>query len=313
VGDNCSDHSPWPVWTGFGEFIAPDGTYYPSKTLWDVLNLLIVPLVLSAGAILFNRSEKANEERISDDRQKEQVLQNYLDKMAELLLKENLLEKKGSEDPAINVAQIRTVTALRLLDKGRKRILLDFLQDSGLSGFVLQNATLSGVELNNLKLSTFNLSNCLLSLANFEGAFLNNVDMSEAIVTLANLSGANLSGANLSGTILDESNLSKTFLHGADLSGASLRDVNLSGAFLLSSESPDPKDASQIRLLKVFKYSGTNLSAANLSFHGYIIPLPHSPSPPFTEKNPHALHLRLVPRPHPQPDVLRLLRLPAPR
>jgi hypothetical protein len=46
--------------------------------------------------------------------------------------------------------------------------------------------------------------------------------------------------------------------------------------------------------------------------------LPHSPSPPFTEKNSaelksHAIHLRLVPRHHPQPYVLRILRLPDPR
>jgi uncharacterized protein YjbI with pentapeptide repeats len=258
--------NPWPLWTGFGGFIAPDGTYYAAKTLWDVLDLLIVPLVLAIGAILFNRSEKANEQKITDDRQNEQALQNYLDKMAELMLKEKLLEKKDAlENPIVDVAHIRTITALRILDKGRKGILLQFLQDSGLSDFVLQKATFLSADLSYLRLSAFNLSRSLLSFANFEGAHLNNIDMREAIVSGANLSGANLSEANLSGAIFDESNLTNTFLSGANLRGASLRKANLQGAELRGAEFPSLIGAQLTVRQRVFKISGDNSSAANLS------------------------------------------------
>src|SRR3990170_688331 len=131
----------WAGWTGFGAFTAPDGTYYPAKTLWDVLDLLIVPLVLALGVYWFNKSEKANEQKIADDRQKEQALQNYLDKITELMLKESLLEKKDTPDhPVVEAAQIRTITTLRTLDLTRKNILLQFLRDSNLADFVLRGA-----------------------------------------------------------------------------------------------------------------------------------------------------------------------------
>src|SRR3712207_6525243 len=40
-------------WTGFG-----------TRTLWDWLQLLIIPVVLAVGAYLFNRAERRNELRI---------------------------------------------------------------------------------------------------------------------------------------------------------------------------------------------------------------------------------------------------------
>src|SRR6266487_4686517 len=64
------------------------------KTLWDWLQLLIIPTVLAVGGYLFNLTISRNEQRIASDNQRETALQDYIDKMSELLLKEHLSELK---------------------------------------------------------------------------------------------------------------------------------------------------------------------------------------------------------------------------
>jgi hypothetical protein len=140
-------------------------SYYPAKTLWDFFDLIVIPAVLAIGAILFNKSQKDNEQKISDDRQKEQALQNYLDKIAELLLEKNRLDKDETLwDPVLEVAQIRTITALRSLDSARKNLVLQFLRDSGMGVFLLQGASLEDIELSNINLYKINLVETKLNL-----------------------------------------------------------------------------------------------------------------------------------------------------
>src|SRR5215472_8166170 len=80
------------IWTGFFH-----------KTLWDWMQLLIIPIVLAVGGYLFNYSISRNEQKstklreqiergIALDNQHEEALQGYIDKMSELLLHEKLRE-----------------------------------------------------------------------------------------------------------------------------------------------------------------------------------------------------------------------------
>src|SRR5574341_1743595 len=117
----------WPTGSGFGDYFGPTGELVRGKTLWDWMDLLIIPFVLALGAYFFNRSERRNEIEVAEkarqtdreiaaDRQNEATLQNYLDKMTDLLLKEKLLEKKDNkDDPIVDVAHVRTVTTIRTL------------------------------------------------------------------------------------------------------------------------------------------------------------------------------------------------------
>src|SRR5437660_377531 len=77
------------------------GTGFPGKTLWDWLQLLIVPLVLAIGALLFNLANSRTERQIAIQRyeqnqqialenQRETALQVYIDRMSELLLDKGL-------------------------------------------------------------------------------------------------------------------------------------------------------------------------------------------------------------------------------
>jgi hypothetical protein len=201
----------WPEWTGFAGFADPSGEYHPAKTLWDWLDLLVVPAVLGIGALLFNKATRDREQRVSEDQRREEALQNYLDKMAELLLKEKLLEKKNDpDDPVVDVAQVRTVTTLRILDADRRTVLFQFLRDSNLVDFILAKASLAEADLSKTN--------------------MHSIDLSDANLERADLSGSNLYKANLHGANLYKANLSWADLSNAKLAKADLRNAELTRA-----------------------------------------------------------------------------------
>src|SRR5260221_13262358 len=130
-------------WTGFNEHIGPRvPQYQPTKALWDWLQLLIIPLVLAIAALLFNLATTRTEQKIAAqryeqdrhialDKQREGLLQTYLDRMSELLLKEKL--RSSAVDAEVrNVARVRTATILFQLDARRIGYVFAFLRESRL-------------------------------------------------------------------------------------------------------------------------------------------------------------------------------------
>ena len=236
-------------WTGFGDYAKPTGVDERGKTLWDWLDLLIIPAVLAFGALWFNRAERKSEREIADNRLREETLQAYLHRITDLLLKEDLRKsKEGDEVRAI--ARARTLATLRRLDGERNKILLEFLQESGLTNkddpiIHLRGANLSKTDLSRnvllidlvgADLSEANLSGTTLLAASLSGTKLYRVNLSEAILFTADLREAdlreaNLSGANLSAAKLVEANLCGANLCGAFLTGTDLCFANLSGAY----------------------------------------------------------------------------------
>ena len=265
----------------------------PGKTLWDWLQLLIIPVVLAIAGYLFNLTVSRNEQKstqlrdqtereISSDNQRESALQQYIDKMSEHLLA-NKLRKSSQEDEVRNIARVRTLTVLPRLDASRKRSILLFLYESSLIEkskpiIDLKDADLYGAYLSNAKLSNSKLSNAKLNVADLSGADLSGADLSGADLTEANLSDAdlsnadlsrgelhrvNLSNANLSDADLSNANLSGVKLYGADLSGADLRFAKLRFA-KLHRVNLSNSDLSGVNLDRA-NLSGANLSGANLS------------------------------------------------
>ena len=106
-------------WTGF------NGNNKSSKTLWDWLQLIFIPAVLTLGAIWYTARQN-HDLQITRDNQRETMLQTYLDKMSELLLHENLRTSKRGDDVR-NIAHARTLTVLPQLDPNRKRSVILFL------------------------------------------------------------------------------------------------------------------------------------------------------------------------------------------
>jgi flagellar basal body-associated protein FliL len=131
-------------WTGLGPYTPPtkNNNFQRGKTLWDWLQLLIVPIMLVIGGFWLNQIQKSREEESAKkraeaeykrtcDNRRETFLQAYIDNMSELLLKEHLRESKP-EDEVRKIARVRTLTVLQRLDAVRKFSVLLFLHASGL-------------------------------------------------------------------------------------------------------------------------------------------------------------------------------------
>jgi len=172
--------------------------YQPRKALWDWLQLLIIPLVLAIAALLFNLATTRTEQNIAAkryeqdqkiaakryeqdqeialDKQREDLLQTYLDRMSELLLKEKLRSSEASSEVR-NVARVRTITILFQLDARRIGYVFAFLRESGLMS-TKPNSSI--VSLNQADLKKINFSQADLSRATLNGADLSEADLSEA-------------------------------------------------------------------------------------------------------------------------------------
>lgn len=232
-------------WTGLST-LPKSNTMLPAKSVWDWLQLLIVPAALAGAAFWFNAQQGRTGRQIAHDQQQEAMLQEYLDRMAELLLEKHLSTSQKN-DEIRQVARARTMTILRRLDKERKTVLLQFLIEAQLVGgghniIDLSGADLSSADLNEVDLRFVVLSGANLSGANLNLSWLNRAILVQAKLNKANLSVARLNGANLNVADLRGADLSHADLSSADLGRADLRFADLTGADL----------------------SGANLGAANL-------------------------------------------------
>ncbi len=257
-------------WTGFAPYTPPThvSNFQRGKTLWDWMQLLIIPFVLAVGGYLFNLAVSRNEQKITSDNQCEAALQAYIGGMSELLLHEKIREPvfkpvlpSDPRNEAQHIARARTFTVLSKLDARRKRSVIQFLRESdliskdkcivhlnatnpdGLNGADLSGADLSGLALAYSDLHRVNLSNANLSQAN-----LSETDLSEAVLSGANLRNAILSlthifpypsQANLRQADLSEADLSGAYLGRVNFRDAILRGTNLSGAVLTDADLTD--------------------------------------------------------------------------
>lgn len=202
-----------------------------TKTFWDWMELLIIPVVLAIGATLFSLAERQNEQAIANQQSQEAILEAYLEKMSELLFDRELVES-STDSYVRGVARIWTLTTLRRLDQSRKGVALQFLQEAELikgSGpgpvIDLREADLAGANL--FKADLFD---AVLAGVNLSGANLTEANLMEADLGGANLSKANLRRAHMFGINLNSANLQMAVLHNAHLAEADLSRANLDKA-----------------------------------------------------------------------------------
>lgn len=282
-------------WTGFFRYTTTDpqtGTteLRPDKTLWDWLELVIVPLAIAGGLYVLNKNERDREVRRKKEREaeaadqiKENEWQNYLDRMTNLL--EKGLRETDLNSPLRDIARVRTLTTLRRLDGSRKGMLLRFLFDAGLIISIPHSsiphpivdlrqgkADFTKADLHGAVLTAMVYQKEDKPKGNYsrgisqEAAKLMGLDLSQALeieVDLSNvpsrtsmlgvvLINANLSNAVLSEALLFGVNLSNSTLVNTDLRKTLLTGANLSGARL-----------SQAKLNGAILY-GADLSEADL-------------------------------------------------
>jgi uncharacterized protein YjbI with pentapeptide repeats len=226
----------WPKWTGFR-----------GKSVWDWLQLLIVPFVLAVIGFYFTSAQEyahqlqiearraAEARELEEQRVQNAALQTYLEGMRQLLLDKDLLaSEEGSSLRAIATAQ--TSSSLGQMSPEGKGIALLFLYESSLIDkenpvISLSAVRLRGADVSDVELHDANLSHANLISAEVRNAFLSNANLSNANLYKANLSSTSLNDANLSHAYLSDAILGDNAeLIDANLSGANLSGANLSGA-----------------------------------------------------------------------------------
>jgi len=95
--------------------LVPPGVavYIQEKTVWDIWELLIIPVCLAIGAALFAWIEQKSEREIADNNQQENALQAYLDKMTELILERGLQPSECESSDKSGYGLVRDVARAR--------------------------------------------------------------------------------------------------------------------------------------------------------------------------------------------------------
>lgn len=224
-----------PKWTGFGPYDEKvDGPR--GKTLWDWLDLMIIPLTI--GFIGFLYKEADQEKSINKQKEKDQLtnVDSFFKILTELITKNNLLNNT-SNDPNRIIARTRSIQALDEADSERKGQILQFIYESGLINLK------PILNLNGVNAKKSNLEGIVLRYAEIRGAYFNNsclkntfldnscfisCDFSNSNFTECSLNNTDLSYTNLSNTNLKNLNLLTVNFEGANLNNADLRGSQLS-------------------------------------------------------------------------------------
>ena len=266
------------VWTGF---VAEHGNGTPSaqqpaaKSLWDWLQLLIVPFVLALAAFALNAAqdrrestrdeERASRERAAaDDRAREDSLRGYFQQISDLITDHRLgshgPQSLTSRSPDVEgLARTLTLTVLRRLDGERKGLVLQFLAEAKLIVPGRRWRSSTSTRLPSPSPSFRHLKSPPCVLPRQQRCWEPPV---EPVTTKVSLRGADLRGAVLRGRSLGVSfqpSRTSARVFAADLSRTDLRNADFQDAALLG-VSFDHAD------LRGADFSGATLSAA--TFHG---------------------------------------------
>ena len=221
-----------PVWIGTSAVTNPSGEIVtPAKTLWDLLDLIIIPLALTWVVYWLNRIEKEKEDRHSEELNRREILKDYLDKMSTLILEKSLVQADRNA-PVCGLARTLTKIALHELNGARRGVLMRFLHEAGLIECEQPAVFLAGADLREVQLDHARLPNAGLIQINAEQGNFMRAGLSGCDFRRANLSAANLEQADLRHAVLERANLIKANLSGANLENANLIRANLVGANL---------------------------------------------------------------------------------
>lgn len=285
--------SLFPEWWGLAADPIPQNSpvtpviiYAQAKTVWDWLQLLVVPAVLVGVGYWLNRAEsdrarkvqhlrEAEVQLIEEQRSQDALLREYFDSMTTLLLEKGL-RNAAVDDEVTVVANARTVTTFERLDKRRKIIVIRFLAKVGLTSkkkrlvdlreLDLSECELGGLPLQGTDFEKTNFYRAKLHVSDLTGAKLSRTNLTEAYLAAANLSNANLSNANLCRCDLLHAKLVEADLGQADLSGASLAMADLRKACLIGTNlcRANLKDTNLTEAhLGMADMQGANLTGAN--------------------------------------------------
>jgi hypothetical protein len=123
--------SVWPDWTGL-----------KGRTLWDIAELVLVPLSLAGIAYLLSAAQRREDRAIARTREQYDTVQSYLSVITDLLRSGPLEDERLR-----SIARSRTLTVLGTLDANGKRTVMRFLQEAKLIAAPSPTIDLNGADL----------------------------------------------------------------------------------------------------------------------------------------------------------------------
>ena len=236
-----------PAWTGFNQ---STGSESQARTLWNWLELLLIPITLLFIAWWLRRAVREINVEMASAEQSQHALEIYLEQITNLILVQNLPDSQEG-DEVRTVARALTSSVLRNIDPSRKGHVIEFLYESslldvrdpvvGLHNFDLIGAdlrefNLKSVSLQGSDLRSAKMNEIDLDTSDLRGTRLDNADLSQAQLQEVYLRDAGLRYANLAGAQMPAATLAKSIMIGADLRGANLEEANLTHADLTGAD-----------------------------------------------------------------------------
>ncbi len=265
-------------WTGFGKGVGNNVQSNSPKTLWDWLELIIVPISLSLIAWFFKKSEIKTEKAISLEKNREGELYSFYDYVQNIHFSTDLNDNRTKEMVSV-LASARAKVIIGNLDVKRKASFIKFLYEVGFINIdgpiiVFDRPDFSGINLDNNSLfkmtirgadfsnSSFEFSTLSFSIfsgscfskSSFYFAQLQRAYFDWCEVDSADFSHANLEKASLGRLIGKNPNFSNAYLVEAHLIGAYLYKANFQKANMTQS------------ILCRSKFISANFSYTDLSY-----------------------------------------------
>ena len=202
------------------------------KTVWDWMELLIVPAVLAIITVGFTWYQSALQQSNEAQRAESIALQAYLDQMGQWLIEQDL-DRAQQSDNIANLARARTLTILSGADDPIvKRRVIQFLLKTPLISAEEQASSKPPVSMKGADLRQSDLYIARQSSTNLSGTDLSNDVLSGVDSSRPDLRDANLANTDLSYTALIDTDLGNANLENANLTGADLGDADLDDANL---------------------------------------------------------------------------------
>jgi O6-methylguanine-DNA--protein-cysteine methyltransferase len=237
---------------------------FQKKSLWDWLQLLVVPSMLAFGAFYLNYSSEARDKELAIKQQQQEIVKDYFSKMQTLILEEKKIRisqtppkqiekdykdyysknSSSSKDQqklspeSQSIGKALTFAVLDEVNGIQKGKVITYLAEAGLI-----NTDKPQIDLENANLKDMQLDSVILTNVNIRKAHMQNAKLSKVQFTASDLRGANFSGATLDDVFFSESNLIGSNFYGVIFKNVRLANSPAKGVCL--SEKPNIKvDAS---------------------------------------------------------------------
>lgn len=228
---------PWAIWTGFR-----------NKTIWDLLELFIVPIILAIIALLFNYLRTKSENELSQKHIEDTALSSYFDDLSNYIINNDFQNSSVRQ-----LVRAKTFSTLQRLDGNRKGILIRFLFHLELITMDNHIIDLSGADLSNANLKGNDLSENedrkLLSYLSLFGVALAGANLRNSSFSDARLSRANFAFADLTNANFENAHLMDVDFRSASLTGASFKNAVLLSADLSGAKGVTDKQLSKVKSL----------------------------------------------------------------